>query len=61
MTSSRDKVAEYVELAPQHRFGIGRTKSDIIISDNSARTTIRVPHDHVSGLITGLLMAKKED
>ncbi len=59
--SNRDRAAEYIELAPEHRYGIGRTKDDIIISDSSARTTIRVPHDDVSGLITGLLMAKKED
>lgn len=54
-------ATEYIELAPHHRYGIGRTKDDIIISDNQARTTIRVPHDDVSNLLMGLLMAKKED
>lgn len=61
MTSNREKAADYIELAPQHRYGIGRTKDDIIISDNEARTTIRVPHDEAGNLIMGLLMAKKEE
>lgn len=52
---------QYVELAPEHRYAVARTKEQIIISDNEARTTLYVPLHHVNDLVHGLLLAQAHE
>ena len=52
----------YLAIGTQHRYAVARDNNNtIIISDNDARVTIRIPHEHISDMIIALIAAKKDN
>ena len=52
----------YLAIGTEYRYAVARDNNDtIIISDNDARVTIRIPGEHVSDMIIALIAAQKDN
>ena len=52
----------YLAIGTEYRYAVARDKHDtIIISDNDARVTIRIPSEHINDMIIALIAAQKDN
>lgn len=52
----------YLAIGTEYRYAVARDNHDtIIISDNDARVTIRIPDEHISDMIIALIAAQKDN
>lgn len=53
---------DYLAIGTEHRYAVARdNRNTIIISDNDARVTIRIPSEHINDMIIALIAAQKDN